>query len=74
MVETYNFDPPEHAHQPLVQTIVNELRGVADFPSPSRSDNGLRVAIVMDQALENYYMGRADEFWNREETWAKNRD
>ena len=74
VVETYNFDPPEHAHQPLVQTIVNELRGVADFPSPSRSDNGLRVAIVMDQALENYYMGRADEFWNREETWAKNRD
>ena len=74
LVETYPFDPPEHAHQPLVQTIVDELRGTADVPSPSRSDNGLRVAIVMDQALENYYMGRADEFWNREETWAKNRD
>ena len=77
VVETYAFEPPKHVHQPLVQTIVNELRGISDYPCPSRGDNGLRVALVLDQALDNYYTdgnttekkGRADDFWNREDTW-----
>ena len=61
------FDPPAHAHQPLVRLIVDELLGGA--PSPSRGDNALRVAAVMDATLSAYYGGRADAFWRRPLTW-----
>jgi len=29
----YAFEPPEHVHQPLIQTIVNELNGEGECPS-----------------------------------------
>ena len=65
--ETFAFAKPEHAHQPLVQMVVNELRGIAS--SPSTGDNALRVAQVIDDALASFYGGRADAFWEREGRW-----
>lgn len=74
-VTEYEFPRPEHVHQPLVQTIVDELRGVAGRPPcPSRGDNAIRVADVIDAALAGYYGGRADAFWEREATWPQSFD
>jgi hypothetical protein len=71
-VTTHDFPRPDHVHQPLVQTIVDELRGVARKPRcPSRGDNAVRVAEVLDAVLARYYGGRADAFWDREETWPR---
>lgn len=61
------FTPPQHAHQPLVQLVVDELRGVGTCPS--KADNALRCASVLDAALDSYYGGRADAFWSREHEW-----
>lgn len=60
-------ESPEHAHQPLVQLIVDELRGGAE--SPSKGGNALRCALVVDAALEGYYGGRSGAFWEREGSW-----
>jgi predicted dehydrogenase len=46
---------PEHVQQPLIQTVVNELRGSGICPSPGQS--AARTSWVMDQMLRGYYDG-----------------
>ena len=58
---------PEHAHQPLIQLIVDELRG--GKPSPSRGSNAVRCARAIDCALSSYYGGRSSNFWDRIGFW-----
>jgi predicted dehydrogenase len=60
-------DHPPHVAQPLIQTIVDDLlgRGVC----PSTGESARRTSQVMDAVLHDYYGGRANEFWNRPETW-----
>lgn len=47
------FQPaqPEHIQQPLIQTIVEELRGVGECPSTG--ETAMRTARVMDLIIEN---------------------
>lgn len=66
-VESFDLPNPPHVHQPLIQTIVDELEGKGECPSTGES--ALRTARVMDQVLEVYYGGRQDAFWERPETW-----
>jgi 1,5-anhydro-D-fructose reductase (1,5-anhydro-D-mannitol-forming) len=47
------FRNPPHVHQPLVQTIVDELLGRARCESPGRT--GARASWVMDRCLAGYY-------------------
>lgn len=49
-------DPP-HVHQPLIQTIVNEMNGQGQCPSTG--DSGARTARVMDQILGEFYGRKA---------------
>jgi predicted dehydrogenase len=49
----YRFRNPPHVHQPLIQTIVDELRGKGKCESTAES--GARSAWVTDQCLERYY-------------------
>ena len=65
--ETRTFDTPPHVHQPLVQTIVDELNG--NGSSPSTATSAARTSAVMDVALAGYYGGRSDAFWERAERW-----
>jgi predicted dehydrogenase len=69
--ELIDIPPPQHVQQPLIQTIVDELRGQGTCPSTGVS--AARTSRVMDAALEQYYVGRDDEFWTRPETWARDR-
>jgi len=66
-VEEFPGELPPHVHQPLVQTIVDELRGAGKCPSTG--ETALRTMKVMDAVLEKYYGGRSDEFWKRAESW-----
>ena len=83
VIETIEFEAPMHAAQPLIQSIVNELRGI-DIDddeeqrqeqqhclgkSPARAENAVRTSDVLDAILNSYYGGRHDEFWTRSETW-----
>lgn len=50
--ETFAIASPAHVHQPLIQTIVDELNGTGICPSTGAS--GTRTAWVMDQVLEPF--------------------
>lgn len=67
-VEHIDTDHPEHVHQPLVQTIVDELSG-AHGHCPSSGRTALRANEAMDRVLDDFYGGRQDAFWLRPETW-----
>jgi predicted dehydrogenase len=48
--EAFAISPPEHIQQPLIQTIVDELRGTGSCPSTGIS--AARTSRVMDMILE----------------------
>ncbi|AKT35963.1 Gfo/Idh/MocA family protein [Chondromyces crocatus] len=66
-IETMNRPNPLHVQQPLIQSIVDHLRGQGECPSTGYS--AARTSRVMDVVLDAYYGGRADDFWLRPETW-----
>jgi predicted dehydrogenase len=66
-VETADLPNPPHVHQPLIQTIVDELSGTGRCPSSGQT--ALRTARVMDAVLTAYYGDRAGMFWERPATW-----
>jgi predicted dehydrogenase len=65
--ETLSRPNPLHVQLPLIQSIVNQLRG--DGSCPSTGESAARTSRVMDAVLDAYYGGRADEFWARAGTW-----
>jgi len=50
---TYRFRNPPHVHQPLIQSIVDELRGEGRCESPA--ETGARASWVMERCVERYY-------------------
>ena len=44
---------PPHVHQPLIQTIVDELLGRG--PCESTGESGARASWVLDRCVEKYY-------------------
>ena len=66
-VEEFSFPTLPHVAQPLIQTVVDELRGRGKCPSPG--ETAARTTRVMDRVLDSYYGGRADDFWKRAATW-----
>jgi len=64
--ERFDIPKPAHVHQPMIQMIVDELRGVGGRGKAlSTGENGLRTQEMMDAALTAYYGGREDGFWKR---------
>ena len=51
--DVYRMRNPPHVHQPLIQTIVDELLGRGTCPSTG--ETGARTSWVMDRCLTNYY-------------------
>lgn len=51
--EIFAFERPEYVEQPLIQTIVNELKGKGRCPSSG--ENALRTWKIMDTLLADYY-------------------
>lgn len=49
----WNAGKPDHVHQPLVQTIVDELHGRGKCPSTGYS--ALRTTRIMEDLLKDYY-------------------
>jgi 1,5-anhydro-D-fructose reductase (1,5-anhydro-D-mannitol-forming) len=49
----YRFRNPPHVHQPLIQTIVDELRGKGTCESTG--ETGARSSWVMERCLQSYY-------------------
>ncbi len=66
-VEEFEFAPPPHIAQPLIQTVVDDLLGCGTCPSTGESAR--RTSAVSDRVLAAYYGGRDDDFWARPQTW-----
>jgi predicted dehydrogenase len=52
----YQVRNPPHVHQPLIQTIVDELKGRGRCPSTG--ETGARTSWVMDRCVAGYYAQR----------------
>ncbi len=65
--ETFDLPNPPHIQQPLVQTIVDELRGQGTCPSTGES--AARTARGMDTVTQAYYGSRETGFWNCPDEW-----
>jgi 1,5-anhydro-D-fructose reductase (1,5-anhydro-D-mannitol-forming) len=66
-VQLFDLPHPPHVAQPLIQSVVDDLLGRGACPSTGESAR--RTSQVMDQALNGYYAGRQDDFWERPATW-----
>ncbi len=62
---------PAHIQQPLIQSMVDELRGLPGAVCPSIGASAARTSAVMDTVLRSYYGGREDAFWQRPATWPR---
>jgi predicted dehydrogenase len=58
---------PTHIQQPMIASVVGDLRGVAHCESTGVS--AARTQAVMDAVLEGYYGGRARPFWEDATSW-----
>ncbi len=54
-LNTYRFRNPQHVHQPLIQTVVDELRGRGRVTCESTGETGARASWVMERCVEGYY-------------------
>jgi predicted dehydrogenase len=55
-VRTFAEADPEHVQQPMIQAVVDELRGVGS--SPSTGESAARASWVMDQMLAGWRAGK----------------
>lgn len=52
--EQWSFEPPQHVHQPLVETIIAELTG-NNGACPSTGVTGARANWIMGEMVKNFY-------------------
>jgi len=65
--ESLSRPNPSPIQLPLIQSIVDELRG--EGVSPSTGKTGARTSRLVDEVLDAFYGGRTDAFWQRPSTW-----
>jgi predicted dehydrogenase len=65
--EDLHLPNPEHIQQPMVQAVVNALRG--EGAAPSTGVSAARTSAVLDQVLRDYYGTREGAFWETPERW-----
>lgn len=65
--EQFALANPRTIHGPMIQTVVDELRGRGRCLSTGVS--AARTSEVMDRALAGYYGSRDDGFWKHPERW-----
>jgi len=64
VVSSLEIGPPQHVQQPLIQAIVNYLRGDKSAGAwLSFGEVATRTQIMMDRGVEGFYGGRGDGFW-----------
>ncbi len=61
--ERFVLANPVHVEEPLIQTVVDALRGLGSCPSTG--ETAARTSRVMDDVLGEFYGGREDAFWER---------
>lgn len=68
---TWRFKKEPLPHRPMLESIVGELGG--GNTAGGNGDAALRSSRIANQALEAYYGGRKDAFWERPLSWQSQR-
>ena len=66
-IERFAIAHPAHIQEPMIATVVGELRGEGRCESTGAS--AARTQAVMDAALDGYYGGRDRPFWTDVASW-----
>jgi predicted dehydrogenase len=66
-IERLELPNPKHIQQPMIESVVAELRGQGHCSSTGVT--GARTSAIMDAALERYYGGRDRSFWHSPADW-----
>jgi 1,5-anhydro-D-fructose reductase (1,5-anhydro-D-mannitol-forming) len=61
--ESFMLANPAHIQEPLIQSVVDALRGQGSCPSTG--ETAARTSRVMDDVLAGFYGGREGAFWER---------
>ena len=61
---TLRFDDA-YSHEPMLEQVMADLAGGRE----GTGDEALRTARIMNRALDPYYKGREDDFWERPTSW-----
>ena len=69
-VDRFDLPNPPHIQQPMIQSIVDELRGRGTCASTGVS--AARTSAIIDTVLLDYYGTRDDGFWRAPESWPGN--
>lgn len=64
---TFDIPNPINIQTPMIQVVVNAM--LHGGSPPSTGESGARTSKVMDDALNSYYGGRQDAFWDRPYSW-----
>jgi 1,5-anhydro-D-fructose reductase (1,5-anhydro-D-mannitol-forming) len=67
--DRFDLPNPPHVEQPMIQSIVDELRGRGRCESTGAS--AARTSAIMDAVLLGYYGTRADGFWRDPGAWPR---
>jgi predicted dehydrogenase len=71
-VERFAIANPAHIQEPMIATVVGELRGLTHCESTGES--AARTQAVMDAVLDGYYGGRQRDFWKSAASWPGRRE
>ena len=67
VIEQIEIPDPKTVEQPMVQSVVEDLIGISECESKAR--NVLVTYEIIDKVLDEFYGGRADDFWNHQERY-----
>ena len=63
---SFRYPEESQPHRPMLEHIVDELRSDTTPASPTAA---LRTSAILNGALDGYYGGRHDAFWNEPTRW-----
>ena len=69
LVQTLEFETPEHTAQEMIQAVTDELRRLGSQPFISSGDNAIRTSKVLDKVLKSYYGERNVGYWSEPQEW-----
>ena len=67
VIEQMELPDPKTVEQPMVQSVVEDLLGMSECES--KAEDVLVTYEIIDKVLDEYYGGRADDFWNHPERY-----
>jgi hypothetical protein len=67
IVEQFDIPDPKEVEESMVQSVVEDLLGISKCESKAK--DVVVTYEIIDKVLDDFYGGRADDFWNYPERY-----